>query len=264
MIQNRNELTYKLLEKANTAQKARREFLATVSHELRTPLNAILGFSEILKGEMFGEFLNERYSSCARDIHSSGTHLLTILNEILDVARNDTAEMQLQEDEMNLSEAIHGCIGIFRNEAEAKGIEIILRGAERPIAIRADQKRIRQILLNLLSNAVKFTPEGGRVTVTARTGYMDGVFISVSDTGIGIAPADIERATKPFEQIANAASQSQRGTGLGLSITEKIAQLHGGSMHIESAPGIGTTVSILLPRSRLALTTLTEPLRAAS
>jgi len=264
VIRARNELTLNLLEKANTSRRARREFLATISHELRTPLNAIIGFSEILKGEVLGEIGSEKYASYAGDIHTSGKHLLEIIDEILHVARNDADEMNLEAEDMDLSEAVKATVRIFRVDAAARKIDILTSGGNQPIRILADEKRIRQILINLLSNALKFTPDEGRITITLSADTVFGISMAVSDTGIGIAASDIERALKPFEQISNPEASKTRGTGLGLSITEKLVALHGGALSIESAPGIGTTVLIRLPRTRLIDAAQRPPLKVAS
>jgi signal transduction histidine kinase len=215
-----------------------------MSHELRTPLNAILGFSDILQKEMFGPMGNERYLDYARSIHGSGAHLLGLINDILDLSRLDAGQLELALEPVNLRELVAACEESMALRAEQGRIR--LSSAIEPVMLRADNRRMRQMLLNLLSNALKFTPAGGEVRVeTFRSD--DGFVIAVQDTGIGMSDEDIPKAMERFGQIDSSLSRKYEGTGLGLPLTQQLAQLHGALFAIESAPGQGTTVRIIFP-----------------
>ncbi len=235
--------------KAESASRAKSDFLANMSHELRTPLNAIIGFAEIIKSRSFGT-ASERYSEYAGDIHNSGTHLLALINDILNLSKLEAGKFQLQEQDVDLAATVDACIRLI--EALAYQSEIRLPVALDPEVpfIRADERRLRQILINLLSNAVKFSPEGGDVKVSSvRRG--GGLAISVSDTGIGMAPEDIPKAMAPFGQIERTVRRKQEGTGLGLPLAKQFVELHGGTFAIESKLNAGTTVTFLVPPSRI-------------
>jgi len=236
--------------RAESANKAKSEFLANMSHELRTPLNAINGFSEIMVGEMFGAMGDKRYKEYAQDILSSGQHLLALINDILDMSKIEAGKMNLRFEPMALCDVIEDAARLMRNRADAGGLELEVRVPPLP-DVEADYRAIKQVILNLLSNALKFTPNGGRVTVSAellRTeGPHDRVRFSVRDTGIGIAPDDLDRLARPFEQIENQHSKTQQGTGLGLALTKSLVELHHGVLELKSEPGVGTTVSVTLP-----------------
>ena len=238
-------------EAAEFANRAKTEFLANMSHELRTPLNAILGFSEVIKDEMFGPVGTAKYLDYARDIHSSGEHLLDLINDVLDLAKLEAGKLALHEREVALADVIEQCLALVRGRADKAGIAL---RAELPAALpalRADVRALKQILLNLLSNAVKFTPEGGTVGLSARADDRHGLAIAVRDTGIGMMPSDIEVALAPFGQVDSAIAHAHEGTGLGLPITRSLVRLHGGDLTIASAPGKGTTITAQFPPSRL-------------
>jgi two-component system cell cycle sensor histidine kinase PleC len=242
--------------RAEGANKAKSEFLANMSHELRTPLNAINGFSEIMVGEMFGPLGDKRYAEYAQDILSSGQHLLALINDILDMSKIEAGKMNLRFEPLNLDEVVEDAVRLIQNRAEAAGLSLTVKLPELP-EVEADYRAVKQILLNLLSNAVKFTPTGGAVQVVGelrRDPLGERVRISVKDTGIGIAAADLDRLAKPFEQIENQHSKTQQGTGLGLALTKSLVELHEGTLEIQSTPGKGTTVSFLLPLRHPALT----------
>src|SRR6185503_12645544 len=229
-------------EGAEAANRAKSRFLANMSHELRTPLNAIIGFSEVIQMEMFGP-ISPRYQNYASDIRNSGTHLLDLINEILDLSKLEAGRLELHEEEVDLSMAIDTCIGLVAGQAGDAKIEVS-RSIDRDVAtIRADDRRLRQILINLLSNAVKFTPEGGKVRVSARR-TTEGLELSVSDTGIGIAPENIPAALAAFGQIDSALSRKHEGTGLGLPLAKHLAELHGGTLSISSTENVGTAVTV--------------------
>ncbi len=234
---------------AETANRAKSEFLANMSHELRTPLNAIIGFSEVIKKGMFGP-LSARYCSYGGDIHESGTHLLNLINEILDLSKLEAGHFELHEENVDIASVIQTSRRLVEPLAE-KGKVQLSEAAENDLPlIRADERRIRQVLINILSNAVKFTPEGGQVRVQSSL-RSDGLIIVVSDTGIGIAPGEIPKAMEPFGQIDSKISRKYEGTGLGLPLAKRLVELHGGTLTVESALGVGTTVTIVLPRARV-------------
>jgi signal transduction histidine kinase len=245
------ERQYRLAaEEASIANRAKSEFLANMSHELRTPLNGILGFSEALAGGYFGA-LTPRQGEYVRDIHASGLHLLRLINEVLDMAKLNAGRMTLSEEEVDVARVIDDSVRLVRHRAQAAGIILLTEKPPAPMRLRADELRLKQILLNLATNAVKFTPAQGRVTI--RAGHRrDGTpFIEVADTGIGMRQADIAVALTPFAQVENFMTRKQEGTGLGLPIVNALVELHGGQLLISSKPGAGTTVTVLLPQERV-------------
>jgi len=227
------------------ASRHKSEFLANMSHELRTPLNAIIGFSEVLQERMFGE-LNEKQEEYIQDIHSSGRHLLSLINDILDLSKVEAGRMELELARFDLPLALENALILVRERATRHGIALGLKVDERLGEFVGDERKIKQILLNLLSNAVKFTPEGGRITVKAvRT---DGaVEITVSDTGLGIAPEDQEMIFEEFRQVGGDYLRKREGTGLGLALTRKFVELHGGKIWVTSEVGKGSTFTLTLP-----------------
>jgi len=235
--------------RAEAANRAKSEFLANMSHELRTPLNAINGFSEIMVGEMFGPVGDARYREYAKDILSSGQHLLALINDILDMSKIEAGKMSLRFEPLALEDVVADAVRLVRNRADSVGLTLEVDFPVLP-EVEADYRALKQVLLNLLSNAVKFTPRGGRVTVSAEPradALGERVRIAVRDTGIGIAAEDLDRLAMPFEQIENQHSKTQQGTGLGLALTKSLVELHGGALDIQSAPGQGTTVSFSIP-----------------
>lgn len=234
------------MTRAEAANQAKSEFLANMSHELRTPLNAINGFSEIMAGEMFGALGDRRYKGYAADIHQSGQHLLSLINDILDMAKIEAGKLTLHYEAVSLNGLCNDAIRLMRGKAMEAGLTLGLVAPE-TLQVEADHRGLKQVLLNLISNAVKFTPEGGAVTVTVAAHDADHVRVSVTDTGIGIAAADLERLAQPFEQVEGQHSKTTQGTGLGLALTKSLIELHRGRMTIESEPGQGTTVWFDLP-----------------
>jgi signal transduction histidine kinase len=249
-VQRNEELLAAKLE-AERASRAKSEFLANRSHELRTPLNSILGFSEVLKLEQFGPLGAPSYKEYAADIHGSGEHLLSIINDILDMARIEAGKVQLDEGEIDLLDVAAQCMRLVRERASRGGVELSVElPADLPY-LRADARAMKQILLNLLSNAVKFTDAGGRVTLSAELTEDGGLAIVVSDTGIGIAPEMQARVLEAFTQADGGRNRRYEGTGLGLPICRGLVALHGGELGLRSAPGEGTLVSVRLPAARL-------------
>jgi two-component system cell cycle sensor histidine kinase PleC len=237
------------MTRAEAANQAKSEFLANMSHELRTPLNAINGFSEIMAGEMFGPLGDQRYKGYAADILKSGQHLLSLINDILDMAKIEAGKMTLHYEPVDLLEVCEDAIRLMRGKAQDSGLALTLEATDLP-EVEADYRGLKQVMLNLISNAVKFTPEGGSITVSVLQAEFGRVRIAVTDTGIGIAPEDLSRLAQPFEQVEGQHSKTTQGTGLGLALTKSLIELHGGWMVMESEPGEGTTVRFDIPVRR--------------
>jgi signal transduction histidine kinase len=234
-----------LYQQLETANRHKSEFLANMSHELRTPLNAVIGFSEMLKEQLFGD-LNEKQLEYSEDIHSSGRHLLSLINDILDLAKVEAGRMELEVSEFALSPAIENAMILVKERAARHGIALESEIDERLDCFVGDERKFKQIMLNLLSNAVKFTPEGGRIGVGA--GISNGtVEISVSDTGIGISPEDQGAIFDEFRQAKGKNKGKSEGTGLGLTLAKRFVELHGGTIRVESEVGKGSTFTFTLP-----------------
>ena len=227
------------------ASRHQSEFLANMSHELRTPLNAIMGFSEVLLERMFGE-LNEKQAEFLQDVLGSGRHLLSLINDILDLSKVEAGRMELDLAPFNLSLAIESAISLIRERAGRHGISLSFAADDALGDFVADERKVRQILLNLLSNAVKFTPDGGRVEAKAVLAG-DWADISVRDTGIGIAPEDQEAVFEEFRQVGGQHAQKREGTGLGLALAKRFVELHGGKIGVESEVGKGSIFTFTLP-----------------
>ncbi len=232
--------------KAIDTARARKNFLASTSHELRTPLNAILGFSEVLAKEMYGPLQNERYREYAQLIHSSGTHVLSLVNDLLDLSKLDAGKLELRVEPVEILKIIIDCVRCVEVQSTRDQIGISVRVYDGVDRLCGDNKRLHQMLLNLLSNALKFTPVGGDISIDVFRRGPD-IAISVSDSGIGIKAEDIPKVLEPFGQIESELSRRHQGTGLGLPLTKELAELHGGSLTMESNVDVGTTVTITLP-----------------
>jgi signal transduction histidine kinase len=249
-------------EKAESSSRAKSDFLANMSHELRTPLNAIIGFSEIIRLGMHGP-LNNRYREYGADIVGSGTHLLHLINEILDLSKLEAGKFELHEEEIELSTTMRASLRLVEAQAESAKVALICDGLDGVTYIRADDRRLRQVFINLLSNAVKFTSEGGEVRVmVSREG--GGLAVEVRDTGIGMSEEDIAKAMEPFGQIESAMSRKHEGTGLGLPLAKRLIELHGGTMRIVSGLNAGTAVTVTLPRERIVEKPLPPVLKASA
>jgi len=231
------------------ANRHKSEFLANMSHELRTPLNAIIGFSEVLSQRMFGE-VNPKQAEYLEDIQTSGQHLLSLINDILDLSKIEAGKMELQPSRFALGPALQSVVMMIRERAAARGIE--LRSSVDPDigVVEADERKIKQVVLNLLTNAVKFTPAGGQIHLRGKRDG-DGVVVTVADTGIGIAPADQARVFEEFTQARAGESREQEGTGLGLTLSRAFVELHGGNLWVESELGKGSTFTFTLPSTRM-------------
>jgi signal transduction histidine kinase len=244
---------------AETANRMKSEFLATMSHELRTPLNAIIGFSEVIKAEAFGPGL-PRYREYATHINGAGTHLLSVINDILDFTKAEAGKLELRVDQVDLGEVMEEAVCLVRQRFEERHLQLRLDIGALPL-LALDRLRVKQVLLNLLSNAVKFTDEGGEVLVAAARNSRGDVVMSVRDTGIGIAPEMLSLVFEPFRQIDSALARKYEGTGLGLSLVKTFVELHGGAVRIESALARGTTVFVSFPAAR-SVPAETDRLRA--
>ena len=216
-----------------------------MSHELRTPLNAIIGFSEALGERYFGE-LTEKQDEYVKDIHASGRHLLSLINDILDLSKIEAGRMELEPSEFDLRSAIDNAVTLVKERAQRHGIRLSCEIAPGLAVLHADERKFKQIMLNLLSNAVKFTPDGGAVSVAARPSGAC-VEISVADTGPGIAPEDQAAVFEEFKQIGPASASKAEGTGLGMPLARRFVELHGGTIRIDSTPGQGATFTFTLP-----------------
>ncbi|HEV2677486.1 MAG TPA: PAS domain-containing sensor histidine kinase [Aliidongia sp.] len=235
---------------AEAANRAKSEFLANMSHELRTPLNAVLGFAEMIRDGMAGE-LASRYSAYATNIHDAGSHLLDLINDILDLSKIESGHMALQDETIDVRDSIGMSCSILAQRATVGAVNVERSVASDLPAMRADPLRMKQILLNLCGNAIKFTPAGGTVRIGASHRVGSGFDITIADTGIGMRPADIPKALEPFGQVESSLSRRFGGTGLGLPIAKALTELHGGTLEIAAAPGSGTVVTLHFPEERV-------------
>jgi signal transduction histidine kinase len=225
-------------------------FLANMSHELRTPLNAVIGFAEIIKNELLGPINEPRYRDYAGDIHSSGKHLLQLINDILDMTKVEAGTYQLREDVCDVARMLGDSVALVRNLALQNELTVRLEVPENMPLLFADERCVRQALVNFLSNGIKFTPRGGTVTAIARVEPSGAIALAVVDTGIGMAQADIPQALAPFRQLEGSHGRKYEGTGLGLSLTKAVVELHEGTLQVESKVGVGTTVTAVFPPRR--------------
>jgi signal transduction histidine kinase len=235
---------------AEEESRIKSEFLATMSHELRTPLNAILGFSEIIKTETFGPVGSTRYRDYATDINDSGAHLLAVINDILDLSKVEAGKAELHEEWFDVPDLIRSALGMVTARAEGRSIALDTRLADGLPPLFADSRKVKQILVNLLSNAVKFTDPGGTVTVAAELTADGAIRLRVIDDGIGMEEADIPKALSAFGQVGQDLDRAEEGTGLGLPLTKALTELHDGVLALESARGVGTTVTVTFPVAR--------------
>jgi signal transduction histidine kinase len=238
---------------AETANHAKSEFLANMSHELRTPLNAIIGFSEIIAHELFGPLGNEKYLDYMKDIHQSSLHLLSIINDVLDMSKIEAGKLELSKEPLNIRHLIGEVVRMMRERAESRSIELVTKLSDGEVEIWADERAMKQIFLNLLSNAIKFSRDGSEVYVRVVSDEPGLAVVEFEDHGIGMNREELERALQPFGQAKPSTTRNYGGTGLGLPITKGLIEAHGGKLAIESRAGQGTTARISLPTERKPL-----------
>ncbi len=242
-------------EAAEYASRTKSEFLANMSHELRTPLNAIIGFSQLLNDEFADCAENAEFAAYASHINGAGQHLLALINDILDLSKAESGDSPLQEENVAIANIVETCLTMVKNRASDAGLSITVDIEEGIPLLRADERRFKQIVINLLTNAIKFTETGGSIAVKSWYNTDSGFVLQVIDTGIGIAPEDIPKALSRFQQIDGALNREQEGTGLGLPLSKTLAELHGGTLELESQIGVGTTVSVHFPSERAVTAT---------
>ncbi|MEQ8829798.1 MAG: ATP-binding protein [Alphaproteobacteria bacterium] len=250
-VRNRTEELARARDQAEIANRTKSEFLANMSHELRTPLNSVIGFAEILEAQVMGPESWEQYREYAADIRQSGRHLLSLINDILDLSKAEAGHLELDESYISPEAAIDGAVRLVHERARNNGLEVDTEIEDGIALVRCDERRVKQILLNLLSNAIKFTPRGGQVTVKAHSTPQGGICFQVCDTGIGMRPSDIPLAMTKFQQLNNAPKDELAGTGLGLPLAENLAKLHNATLSITSELGHGTVVSLVFGPDRV-------------
>lgn len=235
---------------AESANRAKSDFLANMSHELRTPLNSVIGFSEILQDGMFGK-LTEKQQEYIGNIQGSGKHLLSLINDILDLSKVEAGKLTAEETWIDTGRVVESSVKLISAQAEKAKIALEVIGADRLPSLYSNERLLRQIFLNLLSNSVKFTPAGGRISVTTAIDRQGRLRIAFQDTGIGMTEKELKIALTPFGQVENAFARNSQGTGLGLPLTKSLTELLGGQMWIDSTPGVGTTVALHFSKQRL-------------
>jgi len=245
-VENSREEAIVARDVAERANRLKSMFLATMSHELRTPLNAIIGFSELMKRQLYGPIGDARYREYSELIQGAGHHLLSLINDVLDMSKIEAGKFELHRESFDLREIVRDCVTLMRDRADQAQISMQDDLPSVAVPVEADRRAMKQILLNLLSNAIKFTPAGGHVTAAVRVAGAN-VTLSVTDTGIGIPSDQVTRLGNPFVQIRNNAGSSHEGTGLGLALVRALAEVHDGQLKIESELHRGTTVSVIIP-----------------
>ena len=247
-VKEREESLRRAKREAEAANASKTRFLANMSHELRTPLNAIIGFSEIISGQLFGNLGNARYIDYSYDILRSGRHLLSVINDVLDLSKSESGRLAIESKPVDMRYVLKDCVAMVREQCTAAGHALVIPDLDRAIPFAGDAAKLRQIFLNLLSNAIKFTEPGGVISLAVAE-KPDEVAVTVGDTGIGMDPEDVEIAFKPFAQVDNRLERRYEGTGLGLPLTKAFVDLHKGSLVIESARGKGTRITVIFPRT---------------
>jgi len=258
-LQSESARNEALVHEAEAANRAKSEFLAVMSHELRTPLNAVLGFSDMIRSQIHGPLGSTDYEEYVGHIHDSGSHLLQLINDILDLSKADSGHLEIQELELDPAHVLRAAMSMMEPMLESGEVTLINEISKAIPNLQGDERFVRQIVTNLLSNAVKFTPKGGTVTVRANKTSSGDFMISIEDTGIGIAVDDLPRVLEPFVQVEGSASRRFEGTGLGLPLARKLVEAHGGYLRIESELDVGTIVTITFPASRVIDQEAEEP-----
>ncbi|MEP3246012.1 MAG: PAS-domain containing protein [Sneathiella sp.] len=248
------EILKKAKEEAEYVSQLKGTFLANMSHELRTPLNAVIGFSEIIKNEIFGRIGSEKYIEYASDIHASGIHLLDLINDILDLSKIEAGTQKLVDSKVQLENLVQECMRLTNPQREKAHVNLDMDLSALSPVVTGDSKMLKQVVINLLSNAIKFTPQGGNISVYSSILSDGSLTLTVEDTGIGIKPGDIQKALTPFVQIDSEMTRKYNGTGLGLPLSKNLMELHGGTLKITSTYGSGTAVTITLPQERVERT----------
>jgi signal transduction histidine kinase len=250
-LETRNAELIQALNRAQAANRAKSEFLANMSHELRTPLNAIIGFAELMQVELHGPLGARQYDGYVADIRESGSHLLRIINDILDLSKAEAGKMELAEEVVDIAAVVTSVCRLVRHRCEEAKLQLLTAISSQLPLLYCDERKLKQMLLNLLSNAVKFTPAGGRIVVSVDVGPRDGLRITVRDTGIGIAAEHLARVLEPFAQVDGSLSRKYDGTGLGLPLVKAMTELHGGALELVSTVSKGTIATLAFPPARV-------------
>ena len=250
-LETRIEEVTKAKEAADLANRSKSEFLAMMSHELRTPLNAVIGFSEIIHTEAFGPVGSEQYREYGADINKSANHLLSLINDILDLSKIESGNLVVQQAPVDVPQAVTSVETLVRDRAKRGEVSLNFDCPRAIPWLMADELKLKQMLANLLSNAIKFTERGGEAYLKVRCDYSRGYIFEVGDTGIGMEAADIPKALAPFVQVDSSLSRKHEGTGLGLPLTKSMIELQGGTLEMESEPGVGTVVRLVFPADRI-------------